>query len=287
MNAKNNSPTVRTHINTTSSAETEASASPRALAVIPARYASIRLPGKPLRLINRRPLILHTVERARQAETISDVIVATDDARIFEVCANAGVRVMMTGEHHRSGTDRIAEVVERLNLDAELIVNVQGDEPLIHPATIDAAVKFLIRDTNAQVATTCERITSAEDVLSPDVVKVVTDKRNRALYFSRSPIPYPREVVRRYGSLAAALEIEPDILKLYRKHLGLYVYRRQVLLEYVRLSASDLEQIEALEQLRLLQHGFSIAVTETEHQSIGVDTEADLQQVQAMMQKEM
>lgn len=259
---------------------------PRAIAIIPARYASLRLPGKPLREINNRPLILHTVAQAQRARTIADVIVATDDKRIFDVCAQAGVRVMMTAEHHLSGTDRIAEVVEKLGNDEEhyeLIVNVQGDEPLIAPATIDAAVRKLIADTGAQVATTCERIESVEDVLSSDVVKVVIDEHSHALYFSRSPVPFPRELVRRHGSLENALRREPEALKLFRKHTGLYVYRRGFLLEYSRAPASHLEQTESLEQLRVLERNYKISVVEVEDKSIGVDTEADLAQVEALM----
>ena len=284
MNAKPNSPTdliPQTH----DAASLRGGAAAAAVAVIPARYDSVRLPGKPLRLINNQPLILHTVARAKQAQTISEVFVATDDKRIFDVCAAAQVRVVMTNPNHQSGTDRIVEAVNLINDDgAEIIVNVQGDEPLIAPETIDAAVQLLIGDASLSVATTCEKIHDARDVLSPDVVKVVCDANGTtALYFSRSPIPYLRELVRRHGSLEQALANERSALGLFRKHTGLYAYRREFLLNYSHLPASDLEQTESLEQLRVLQGGYKIGVVETAHHSIGVDTEADLERVQQLL----
>lgn len=252
---------------------------PCAIAIIPARFDSTRLPGKPLLDIGNRPMILHTALRARAARTITRVIVAADDKRIIDVCERAGVEAVMTSAEHRSGTDRIAEVVLSLNeTEARIIVNVQGDEPFIAPETINAAVVQIYKDTQAAVTTTCEPITDAADVLNPNIVKVVSDAHGHALYFSRSPIPYPRELVRRHGTLEAALTNDPACRLLFRKHTGLYVYRREFLLEYTRLPTSSLESTEALEQLRILERGFTIGVVEVEHTSTGIDTIEDLEQ---------
>jgi 3-deoxy-manno-octulosonate cytidylyltransferase (CMP-KDO synthetase) len=252
---------------------------PNAVAVIPARYASTRLPGKPLLEINGRPMILHVLERALAARNVGRAIVATDDRRILETVLSAGFEAMMTRSDHESGSDRLAEVAATLDENVEVIVNLQGDEPLISPQTIERAVDELLKDSGAQVVTTSEEIKDAADVLSADVVKVVTDGAGRALYFSRSPIPFPRDAVRRYGTLLAALEIEPLLLETFRKHTGLYVYRRSFLLEYTRWPQSTLERAESLEQLRALERGVAIKVIEADAPSIGVDTERDLERV--------
>ena len=258
---------------------------PAVVAIIPARYASVRLPGKPLLEVAGRPLVLHTVERAMQARSVSRVIVATDDVRIFDAVRAAGYEARMTSERHPTGTDRLAEVVEALD-EFNFIVNVQADEPLIAPETIDRAVERLILNADAEMATTSEEIGDAADVLSSDVVKVVVDERGCALYFSRSPIPFPRDLVRRYGALALALELEPETLALFRKHTGLYVYRRSFLLEYARWQPSALEELESLEQLRALARGVKIQVVESHAPSIGVDTEADLARVRRLIEGE-
>ncbi len=250
----------------------------RAIAVIPARFASTRLPGKVLLDIGNRPMLLHTVAQTQSASTIKRVIVATDDKRIIGVCERAGVEAVMTSANHRSGTDRIAEVVANLDeAEARIIVNVQADEPFIAPETINQAVNRIYIDSDAVVTTTCERITSAADVLSPNVVKVVCDAKGHALYFSRSPVPFPRELVRRHETLEAALTNEPQSLALFRKHTGLYVYRREFLLEYAGLLTTPHENTEALEQLRILERGFTIGVVEIEHTSHGIDTPDDLE----------
>lgn len=189
----------------------------------------------------------------------------------------------MTSERHTTGTDRLAEVAETLD-DFEIIVNVQADEPLIAPETIDRAVAALIANADAEMATTSEAIDDAADVLSPDVVKVVVDEGGWALYFSRSPIPFPRDLVRRYGTLALALEREPETLALFRKHTGLYVYRRGFLLEYTRWQPSALEKLESLEQLRALARGARIQVVESHAPSVGVDTEVDLARVRRLIE---
>lgn len=251
------------------------------VAVIPARYASTRLPGKPLIEIAGRPMILHVVERARQASFINRVIVATDDERVFRTVIAAGAEAMMTSAAHRTGTDRLAEVAAQL--DAEIIVNVQGDEPLIEPATIEAAVAPLVADASIVMSTTCEPIESIADALNPNVVKVVTGSDGFALYFSRSPIPLPRVETLEHGSLEAALHAQPELLHLFAKHTGLYAYRRDFLLTFARLESTPLERTESLEQLRALEHGYRIKVVKVAHRSIGVDTPEDLAQVRKII----
>lgn len=254
----------------------------KAVAIIPARFASTRLPGKPLLEIAGKPMICWVVERVLEARSISAVIVATDDARVRDAVRAAGHDAVLTRGDHASGTDRLAEVAESLG-DAEIIVNVQGDEPLISAATIDLAVAALSADDNCEIATTWEAIDSAADVLSPDVVKVVIDEHERAVYFSRAPIPYPREAVRRNGSIADALRNDPGLLSTFRKHTGLYAYRRNFLLQFSGWPQSTLERAESLEQLRALEHGVRIKVIEASAPSIGVDTLADLDRVRVLL----
>lgn len=227
-------------------------------------------------------MIVRVCERALAARNIARALVATDDRRIYDAVRAAGFEALMTRAEHASGSDRLAEAVAALDESFDLIVNVQGDEPLISPSTIELAVAALDEDPNAVVATTCEPIGDAADVLSPDVVKVVTDEHGYALYFSRAPVPLPREAVRRYGSLDAALDAAPSLVAHFRKHTGLYVYRREFLSEYARLPQGTLERVESLEQLRILEHGARIRVVEVEETSIGVDTEADLARVRAI-----
>jgi 3-deoxy-manno-octulosonate cytidylyltransferase (CMP-KDO synthetase) len=229
-------------------------------------------------------MVVHVAERALAAPAVSRAVVATDDARIYDAVMAAGHEALMTRPDHASGSDRLAEAAEKI--DCDIVVNVQGDEPLISPDTIEVAVGALLEDESVAVSTTSEPIETAADVLSSDVVKVVVDARGRALYFSRSPVPYPREAARRYGSLAAALELEPDLLATFRKHTGLYVYRRAFLLEYARWPQTALEQAESLEQLRILERGHAIRVVEAAAPSIGVDTEADLRRVRELLREQ-
>ncbi|HYE75973.1 MAG TPA: 3-deoxy-manno-octulosonate cytidylyltransferase [Blastocatellia bacterium] len=253
----------------------------RIVAIIPARYASTRLPGKPLLDIAGKPMILHVVERAKEVAAIDRVIVATDDERVWKAVNDAGEEAMMTSADHQTGTDRLAEVASKL--DAEIIVNVQGDEPLIEPTIIESAIAPMLADDSIVMATTCEPIDSLEDVLNPNVVKVVVDNAGFALYFSRQPIPFPRAEVNQYGSLAEALKANPALLKLYAKHTGLYVYRRDFLLKYAGLHTTPLERTELLEQLRALENGYRIKVVKAAHRSIGVDTPEDLARVRQLM----
>ena len=253
----------------------------KAVAIIPARYDSVRLPGKALLEIAGKPMICWVVERALAARNVSRVIVATDDERVANAVEASGYEAVMTSSHHQSGTDRIAEVAERLQ-EFQIVVNVQGDEPFIASETIDAAVDPLVGDLECGISTTWEPMESADDVLSPDVVKIVVDENDRAVYFSRSPVPYPRDAVRQHGSLQQALKNESSLLARFRKHTGLYVYRREVLLAMASWPQSELEVTESLEQLRALEHGVRIKAIKASAASIGVDTVEDLERVRTM-----
>jgi 3-deoxy-manno-octulosonate cytidylyltransferase (CMP-KDO synthetase) len=246
----------------------------RTIAIIPARYASTRFPGKPLHVIAGKPLVRHVVERCRAAASLVDVIVATDDERIAAV-ARGFARVEMTAPEHPSGSDRIAEVARRIECDA--IINVQGDEPLIDPAVIDAVAACLV---NCPMSTAATRISDVAELDNPNVVKVVCDQRGRAMYFSRRTIPYFRDLAD--GAAAERLAAYP-----FRKHLGIYGYRRETLLEMVGHAPSPLEMAEKLEQLRALEHGIAIAVEEVAYESIGVDTPEDAARVAALLEKRL
>ena len=253
------------------------------IAIIPARYSSMRLPGKLLCDVAGKPLIMHTLGQARKARTVSRVIVATDDERIFDVVNKSGGEAVMTSPDHNSGSDRIAEVAETLP-GGSIIVNVQGDEPMISPDTIDAAVNALLGDANADIATTCEPIESLSELLNGNVVKVVVGDLGYALHFSRSPMPWPREASLRYGGDPnQAIEEEPELLLNFRKHTGLYVYRREYLLKFTKLPQTRLEKLEMLEQLRALENGAKIRVVDVTESSIGVDTAEDLERVRGFM----
>jgi len=241
--------------------------------IIPARYASTRFPGKPLADLCGKPMIQWVCERSSLCEVVDRVIVATDDQRIADAVSAFGGDVVMTRVDHATGTDRLAEVAA--GLDDELIVNVQGDEPLIDPAMIHAAVAPLLADSTILMGTLGAPLTSLEEFRNPNVVKVVTDRAGFALYFSRAPIPYPRDFVedldQRWSELATA------------KHIGLYAYRRSFLLDYPNLSVTPLEEQESLEQLRALEHGYRIRVATTDLVGQGVDTPEDLERVRAML----
>lgn len=236
------------------------------VAIIPARYESSRLPGKALALIAGKPMVEHVYQRASDARSVGVVMVATDDRRIFEAVEHFGGRAQMTSGHHTSGTDRLAEVAA--GLTADLIVNVQGDEPLLHPAMIDAAIEPFYSDPTLQMSTLRRQIEAPEDLRNPNVTKVVVDREGFALYFSRAPIPFTRE-----GCPAAPAW----------RHIGLYVYRRECLLKLTTLPPTAMERAEALEQLRALEHGIRIRTVETDYDSIGVDTPEDLERVRHMM----
>lgn len=243
--------------------------SPKVLAVIPARYASTRFPGKVIAPLAGRPLVAHVYDRTRAARLVRDTVVAVDDTRVAEVLQAHGVPYVHTRPDHPSGTDRMAEVAEKR--DADILVNVQGDEPLMDPATIDRAIEPLLADPELVMATARRRITDPALVADPDVVKVVCDQGGRALYFSRHPIPYVRD---------GAGETSP-----HWQHIGLYVYRRDFLLKYAAMPPSPLECLEKLEQLRVLENGYTMSVVETDYESIGVDTPADLERAAAYLRQ--
>jgi len=253
------------------------------IAIVPSRLLSTRLPNKLLLPIAGKPLILWTIEQTKKARNISRVIVATDSEEIYRVVQANGGEAVMTSADHQSGSDRIAEVAETLPADS-IIVNVQGDEPLISPATIEKAVEVILKNDLIQMATTCEPIHDIKDVLSSDVVKVITDKEDFALYFSRSPIPFPRDAVKKYGSLESALREDNNLLSIYRKHTGLYVYRREFLLRYTKMPQTNLEKTEMLEQLRALENGARIKVVEVAETSIGVDTPEDFERIEKIIE---
>ena len=240
------------------------------LGIIPARHASTRFPGKPLALIAGKPLIQHVVERCQKSKTLSEVIVATDDTRIWEVAQNF-CQVEMTAPEHPSGSDRIAEVAQRCACDA--VINIQGDEPLIDPEVIDVVASALERE---EMSTAATRIKHPDEYDNPNVVKVIVNAAGRALYFSRRTIPYLREAASR--SVSEQLAAFP-----FLKHLGIYGYRRETLLRLVEFPVSPLEQAERLEQLRALENGIQIAVMKVAYDSIGVDVPADVELVERLL----
>jgi 3-deoxy-manno-octulosonate cytidylyltransferase (CMP-KDO synthetase) len=258
----------------------------RTVAIVPARLASTRLPEKALIEIAGKPMVCWVAERARAASNVDRVIVATDSQQIVDAVQATGIEVVLTSAEHTSGTDRVAEVAATLP-EAEIIVNVQGDEPMISPATIERAVEAMaleISNNGAGIVTTWEPIESIDDLLNPDLVKVVVDMEENAVYFSRSPVPYPRDAAKKHGSLEAALQNGPNLFKIFRKHTGLYVYRRDVLLEFTKWPQTQLEKIEALEQLRALAHGVKIKVVAACTTSTGVDTVEDLEKVRTLLE---
>lgn len=247
-------------------------------AVIPARYASTRFPGKALAEIDGRPMIQHVYERAAQSKLVGRVIVATDDLRIAEAVRIIGGEALMTSGTHETGTDRLAEVAA--GLDSDLVVNVQGDEPLIDPAMIDLALQPFLEEADLQMGTLKTRIKCLHDFLSPNVVKVVTDNLGNALYFSRSPLPFFRD---KWKDLKDESFSSGKLL--CYKHVGLYVYRRDFLLKFAAMTPTFLEMSEKLEQLRAIENGIKIRVVETDFESIGVDTPDDLLKVQEQFRK--
>lgn len=233
----------------------------KVLCVIPARYASTRLPGKPLKDIAGKPMICRVYDRASEAEKIAAAIVATDDERIYEAVRQHGGKAVMTRKDHPTGTDRLAEVAEKYP-DVDLIINVQGDEPLIEPSLINELAAAFEEDAALQMATVCTEIQDKEEQENPNNVKVVMDKNGYALYFSRSLMPYPRHA----GT------------PVY-KHIGIYAYKRDFLLRYAKMEETPLEHAESLEQLRALENGYRIKVIKTPYRFVGVDTEEDLAKV--------
>ena len=238
----------------------------RVVGVIPARYASTRLPGKPLVDIMGKTMIQHVYENAARSKTLEQLIVATDDERIMAAVAAFGGRAVLTSRDHNTGTDRVAEVVR--GLDVEVVVNIQGDEPFVRPGMIDEVVQPLLDDPDLPMCTSMHEITDKEDFDNPNVVKTVVDLAGNALYFSRSLVPYPRK-----SEGHRAFE-----------HIGMYAYRKDFLLKYAGLPQTPLEKLESLEQLRVLEHGYRLRVVETRQDYIplSVDTPEDLERARAL-----
>ena len=241
------------------------------LAIIPARYASTRFPAKPLAILDGKPVIQHVYERV---STLLDAVVATDDQRIFDIVVGFGGQVVMTSNEHRTGTDRCFEAYNNFGVEADVVINVQGDEPLISKEQL-ALILSCFDTPKVEIATLSKKIDNQQDVLDPNVVKVVF-ANDRALYFSRSAIPFTRDI-----ELSQALN-----QGVFSKHIGIYAYRSDVLQKIVRLEKSNLECLESLEQLRWLENGFEIKIKSTSFESIGVDTPEDLKRVNDLIKKE-
>ena len=233
------------------------------IGVIPARYASVRFEGKVLADLLGKPLIQHVWENAKKAKTLDDLVVACDDERILKTVIKFGGKAVLTAKAHTSGTDRIAEVIT--DKDVKVILNIQGDEPLIHPSMIDDVAYSLLNAPEQGVATIVKRIEDEKEIFDANVVKVVFDKKGQALYFSRCSIPFVRE--------------EEPGMRVHYKHIGLYGYTKDFLFTFKNLPPSKLEKLEKLEQLRILENGYPIRVIETKYETIGVDTREDLERV--------
>ena len=242
----------------------------KVVVVIPARYGSTRLPGKPLVQLAGKPMIQRVYERAKLAGSVNQVIVATDDARIIEAVEKFGGEARMTRSDHRTGTERVAEVAA--HVEGDVFVNVQGDEPLLDPQAIDTAVGALLEEPAASISTVATAIKTPADIMDPNVVKTVLDFDGNALYFSRAPIPWVRDT-------GTKIQVR------HWKHLGLYVFQRDALLEYPTLPQGELERIEQLEQLRWMENGWKIRVAEVEHDAVSVDVPADVARVEKLLQE--
>ena len=244
------------------------------IAIIPARYKSNRFPGKPLAVINGKPMIQHVVERAQQVEILSRVVVATDDKRIAEAVSSFGAEFVMTRDNHVSGSDRLAEAAEKLGIsEHDVVVNIQGDQPFFPPEVIEQVTQPLLDDPALSMSTLIYKIVREEEIHDPNHVKTVFDRDNYALYFSRSAIPFQRN---------PAEQSVPT----YYKHLGFYAYRKGFLLTYVSLPEGEWERFEKLEQLRALEFGYKIKVVLTSHDSIEVDTKEELKRVEKLINDE-
>jgi len=241
------------------------------LGVIPARYQSARFAGKVLADILGKPMLQHVWERAKKSRMLDDLIIACDHEIILKAAVKFGAKAVLTSKEHTCGTDRISEVVNPL--DVKIVINIQGDEPLVHPLMIDSVARSLMEDKTLNMATIMRKIETTEQVFDPHVVKVVVDKNNFALYFSRAPIPF----------LAPNADIEQVV---YYKHIGLYGYTKDFLFTYKNLPVSNLEKTEKLEQLRVLAQGLKIKVIQTPFDTIGVDTPEDLAKVKEQLRKE-
>jgi 3-deoxy-manno-octulosonate cytidylyltransferase (CMP-KDO synthetase) len=256
----------------------------KSVAIIPARYASTRLPGKPLLVIKGKPLIQYVYERVKSS-SVQQVIVATDDERIVTAVKGFGGEAVLTSPRHRSGTERVAEVAA--GIDAAIVVDCQGDEPLIQPEAIDKAIAAIAQDPSIMVTTLITPLEKGEDLCNPHLVKVVVDHDGFALYFSRAPIPYPRDVLEKRPPEVALTKGSPQVwpkeLGGYWQHIGLYAFRREFLLKLTALPPSPLERREKLEQLRILENGYKIKTVICSTPSIGIDTPDDVERFTALI----
>jgi len=243
----------------------------KVVVVIPARYGSTRLPGKPLVLLAGKPMIQRVYERAKLTKQANQVIVATDDERIVKAVEAFGGEARMTRADHRTGTERVAEVAA--HVEGDIFVNVQGDEPLLDPGAVDTAVSALLEEPIASISTVATPIKTPGDIMDPNVVKTVLDFDGNALYFSRAPIPWVRDTAGK-------------MLVRHLKHLGLYVFQREALLEYATLPQGELERIEQLEQLRWMENGWKIRVAEVEHDAVSVDVPEDVARVEKLLKEQ-
>ncbi len=246
---------------------------PKVVAIIPARFDSTRFPGKPLAVLKGKPLIQHVHEKVAFANLINDIFVATDNKSIFDTVTSFGGRAVMTSSGHHSGTDRVAEAAK--DIDCDIIVNVQGDEPFIKPEMVDDVVRLLNDDHGASISTLAKRTADVKEILSPDTVKVVTDHEGYALYFSRSPIPYYRDEWKGLGSITSTTA-HVEVFK----HIGIYGFRKDVLMNFTDMGQCRLEMSEKLEQLRALAYGIRIKVKETPYDTFGIDTIEDLRKAE-------
>jgi 3-deoxy-manno-octulosonate cytidylyltransferase (CMP-KDO synthetase) len=247
----------------------------KAVGVIPARFASTRLMGKPLADIGGKPMIQHTYESAMKSKLLQEVVIAVDDEKVKQVCESFGAKAVLTPKNIQTGSDRIAYVVKN-HISGDIIVNIQGDEPFIQGKMIDQAIEPLLFDKSISVSTLAKRVETVDEMNDPSLPKVVFDYNNFALYFSRSPIPYVRD---------AKSDMERITKASMFRHVGLYVYRKEALLKFNSLAPTDLEQIEKLEQLRMLENGFKIKIVETEYESLSVDTPEDLNRARKYYEK--
>jgi len=241
------------------------------IGVIPARYSSTRFEAKVLAQISGKPMIQHVWERAKQSKILDDLIIACDNELVQQAALGFGAKVVMTSKDHTCGSDRISEVINPL--DVKIVVNIQGDEPMIHPMMIDSVARALLENNAISMATVMKKIEDPRQVSDANVVKVVVDKNNFALYFSRAPIPY----------LSVGSEVRSPV---YYKHIGLYAYTKDFLFSYRNFPVSDLEKIEKLEQLRVLAEGVKIKVLETQFDTIGIDTPQDLEKLKLYLEQE-
>jgi len=254
----------------------------KAIGVIPARYKSTRLEGKPLVKIQGKTLLYHVYKRSSQAKEIKELIVATDDERIFQEVKSFGGNVLMTSPYHNSGTERVAEIGEKN--DAPIVINIQGDEIFIRPEMIDELVKTLNAEPDLLMATFMTRITDMDELDNPHVVKIITDAHSYAIYFSRNAVPYPMLNMQvQISTVKELVSYKNELISFYRKHIGIYGFKRSFLLDFAKMKSTPLEQIERLEQLRAIENRIKIKVLETDHPMIGIDTEDDLKRVLALI----